>query len=857
MGLTLTRRTFLKATAVAGGMAVASRFLYGGLETLAVQGTRPSSEPEEEWVPTTCWIGKQDCGMVARRINGRVVKLEGHPAHPLNRGTLCPKGQAQITALYDPHRVTTPLIRTNPKGEPGQFRPASWEEALDLVAQKIKEARAKNPKRVVWQKGRSKSGALYDTAFANALGAEKLHHGAFCSDAGYRACEYTIGLNGVLHPDFRYCRYLLAWGWNITSAGGNKLCFITFPQQFLRAREQGMKVILIDPRLRPAGPHVDEWLPIRPGTDLVFILGLCNLLIQQGTVDRDYLTRYTNAPFLVQEDGYFFRVEGKEQVWDARTGRPQPYDREGVEPVLEGVFTWEGHTLKTAFQAFKEEVVQYPPERVEQTCGISADQVRRIAREMGEEARIGATLTIKGKPIPYRPVAIHTYHFSQQELGFQTVRGMLLLMMLLGSIGAVGGQRSDFTWKVHGNFKALDEVEIKDPPYNIWLKNSKFFPINSNNSAVVALVLRDPQRWGVQELPEVMIIHMSNSLLAFGSTPDILEGFKRIPFIVVLDPWLSRTADYLADVVLPVATLEKWEGPFSPNDGYEEALALRIPVMEPMGESRGEIDIYLDLAERVGVLYGEGGYLDQINKALGLKDPYQLPLDRKPTVREIFDRWAKSQGIQEGVRYFERNGVFLKGPIPVEKQYGYAQDPPFGGIRHRFYGESLLRYRDQMRAKGVEEIFWRDYTPLPRWRPPTMESSPSRYDLYLVSFKEIENKQSRSSHFPLLAELVPEQRLHIHPETARARGLKDGDWAWVESHNAVTGETRRVKVRVMYTEGIRPDVVGLPHHFGEVARHPWAKGQGPSSSSLFFTGPGYLSNTADQSFHVKVRVYKA
>jgi anaerobic selenocysteine-containing dehydrogenase len=69
-------------------------------------------------------------------------------------------------------------------------------------------------------------------------GATKLHHGAFCSDAGYRACEYTIGFSGVLHPDFKHCRYLLAWGWNLTEAGGNQLCQITWPRQLLEAKEE-------------------------------------------------------------------------------------------------------------------------------------------------------------------------------------------------------------------------------------------------------------------------------------------------------------------------------------------------------------------------------------------------------------------------------------------------------------------------------------------------------------------------------------------------------------------------------------------------------------------------------------------
>jgi anaerobic selenocysteine-containing dehydrogenase len=286
-------------------------------------------------------------------------------------------------------------------------------------------------------------------------------------------------------------------------------------------------------------------------------------------------------------------------------------------------------------------------------------------------------------------------------------------------------------------------------------------------------------------------------------------------------------------------------------------VAVRVPPAAPLGQSRGEIEIYLDLCERVGVLYGPGGYLDHLNEALHLKEPYRLPLDRKPTVREIFDRWAKAEGIAEGVAYFERHGVKGKGTIPARAYYGTAADPPFDGIRHRLYGESLLRYRHQMQARGVAELYWRDYTPLPTWRRPTMDGSPPAYDLYLISYKLIEFKQSRASQIPLLAELAPRQWVEIHPATARARGIADGDEVWVESHHALTGETRRVKAVARYRQGIRPDVVGMPHHFGEVARHPWAAGQGPTPNVLFFTGEGYVSNTQDQAFHVKVRVYRA
>ncbi|HLG08897.1 MAG TPA: molybdopterin-dependent oxidoreductase [Gaiellaceae bacterium] len=860
-----SRKTFLVgAGAGAGTLVGASHLVSPGRG--AGQSAAPA--PVEEWVPTACWIGKQDCGMLARRIDGRVVKFEGHPAHPRNLGTLCPKGMAQIISVYDPNRVKAPLVRTNAKGQTGEWRQVSWDEALDRVARKIKEVSSDDPGLILWQKGRSKTKEFYDTAFVKALGATKLGHGAYCSDAGYRACEFTVGVEGVLHPDFRHTRYLLSWGWNITNAGGNKLCWITWNRQLLEARERGVKVVVIDPRLRGAGPFADEWLPIRPATDLALALALARELVRQGYVDREYLRRFTNAPFLVQEDGFFLRAGDKEQVWDTATNSAVPFDA-AKKPALVGEYTVGGEKVKPAFQLFTEHLDTYTPDWAAEVTGLPAEKIRAVAEELGRNAMIGATIEVEGVSLPYRPVSAMAYHMCQQELGFEAIRAMVMVFMLLGAVGAVGGQSIDLGgWKVEAEkFDKWGEVEIGDPPYNFYLKDSKFFPINTGSPSIVAKVMEDPKRYGVEKLPEMVILHMHNPL---GAVPDrklISSMYAKIPFVVDINAWLSETADYYADVVLPAATVEKYEGPLGATDQYVDAVALRVPAMKPLFESRGEIDIYLDLTEKAGLLYGEEGYLEQINEALKLvevdeetgevtRGPYALPLDRKPKVRQIFDRWAKSQGIEGGVAYFEKHGVYVKGPIEAAKYFGFAMDPPFGGLVHRLYGEPLLRYQEEMKAKGAAEIYWQDYTPFPTWRVPTMDRSPSEYDLYLISYKLIEHKQSRSSFIPLLAEIARRQELSINPKTAKERGIDDGDEVWVESHNAVTGETRKVEVQARYTETIRPDTVGMAHHFGTWT-HPEAEGQGPSPNEIFFSGEGYVANTADQSFHVKVRVFKA
>ncbi|GIU92756.1 MAG: molybdopterin oxidoreductase molybdopterin-binding subunit [Acidimicrobiia bacterium] len=852
----VTRRSFLKGSAAVGGGVLASDFLFGGLETLRkTNKVLLADQLTEDYVHTTCWIGKQDCGMRVRRIDGRPVKLEGLAGHPRNDGTLCPKGQAQIISFYDPNRVKTPLIRTNAKGEPGAWRRASWDEALDLVATKVKEVLEEDPKLVLWQKGRSKAKDFYDDAFVKALGCSKLGHGAYCSDTGYRAVEYTVGLHGVLHPDLLNAQYVLSWGWNITNAGGNKFCWITWPRQMLDAMENGLKIVHIDPRLRPAGPFADRWVPIRPATDLAFALALIHELIAQGYVDRPYLTTYTNAPYLVGPDGLFLRdEEDTPLVWDETTRRAVPVGT-ADSPALEGTYTVDGAEAKTAFELLKEHVASYTPEWASEICGIEAEQIRRIATEFGEHARIGSTVVVDGVEVPYRPVGIMAYHMAQQELGFQALRAMCIVPMLVGAWGAVGGQTADFTWKVDKNYAAFEELKVEEPPYDFTLKNSKFFPINSGFPGIVAKVMQDPERYEVDKLPKVMILHHVNPVVSFASQPDFLEAYKKLEFVAAITPWMSETADLFADVVLPCATIEKYEGPISATDGYIDAVTLRLPPMEPLLESRGEIDIYMDLSERIGVLYGEGGYLSVVNEGLGLTETeFALSLEEKPTVREIFDRWSKAQGL-EGISYFEQNGVLVKGAISPTKRYGYVTDPPFGGAVHRLYGESLLKAQRMQQEMGADLIYWQDYTPLPTWREPTMWSSPADYEFTLITYKLVEHKQSRTTTVPLLAELSGPQRLEMNATVGRAKGFEDGDEVVVESHNALTGETRRLKTRIRLIEGIRPDVVGMPHHFG-MWSHPSSQGLGPTPNEIFYTGEGYMGATADASFHVRVRVFK-
>ena len=129
----LSRRNFLRlsgATAAAAGLASV------GVNTALASGVTPGTLTYDKLVPTMCEQCVWRCGLYAKIKDGKVVKLDGNPNNPHSNGKLCARGQSGIMTTYDPDRITTPLIRVGARGE-GKFRRASWDEALDLVAQNM------------------------------------------------------------------------------------------------------------------------------------------------------------------------------------------------------------------------------------------------------------------------------------------------------------------------------------------------------------------------------------------------------------------------------------------------------------------------------------------------------------------------------------------------------------------------------------------------------------------------------------------------------------------------------------------------------------------------------------------------
>ncbi len=232
------------------------------------------------------------CALRITVQDGVAIKVAGDPEHPHTAGVLCTKVSRYTERSYHPDRVLTPLLRTGPKGR-GQFKPISWNEALDLIAIKLKAIAARDPQAIVPYSYAGTMGLVQGEGMAgrffNKLGASRLHR-SICSMAGGEALAATYGAKVGMHVEhFVESRLIIIWGSNsITS----NLHFWAHAQAAKRARA---KLICIDPRRTETAEKCHEHLALLPGTDAALALALMNELIRTDALDHDYIERHVQG----------------------------------------------------------------------------------------------------------------------------------------------------------------------------------------------------------------------------------------------------------------------------------------------------------------------------------------------------------------------------------------------------------------------------------------------------------------------------------------------------------------------------------------------------------------------------------
>lgn len=280
---TISRRDFLRLAGTAATAAAAQAVLPD--QARAAGAAKP---PQWESKFGVCDMCFNRCGLIARVEKGVIKKLDPNPKFAKSRGMLCARGNAGVDQVYDPERVKAPMLRTGKRGE-GKWRQIGWDEALALCAEKMGEiAKAHTRCGMLFSAG-ADTQSQFVNRFAEAYGSYNVtSHESLCLLSGSRAFVDTYG--DVPQPDVRNSRYVIL-------AGANRFEALVTPDSMdlMTIMREGAKVVVLDPRYTKSAALASEWHPIRPGTDMAFMLALAHVIIREKLYDQDFVARRTSG----------------------------------------------------------------------------------------------------------------------------------------------------------------------------------------------------------------------------------------------------------------------------------------------------------------------------------------------------------------------------------------------------------------------------------------------------------------------------------------------------------------------------------------------------------------------------------
>lgn len=649
--MNITRRQFLKAASVLGGLALLRPAWEMAADLTGVQAQ--STTGKVSWVPSICNFCSSFCdiNVAVKEVGGvkRAVKIEGNPNSPLNRGKICARGQAGLGQLYDPDRLKQPLIRVegSKRGE-WNFRAATWDEAYEYIAEKLKKI---NPWEISMVGGWTAcvSYMHFSLPFVGALQipniiASPLQH---CVTAGHLGTDLVTGnfnVHDEILADFENARYILFSMNNASVAAISTARAVRFGQ----AKKNGARVVCLDPRLSELAAKADEWLPIKPGTDMVFFLAMLHTLLREELYEAEFLTRHTNAPFLtyrdkagvvqlaadIDENGRPTAYYIYDEISDEIVAVP-PYtntneyalDGRRIIPALRspGNLNWSSNPAQTAFDFFFEQTEAYTPEWAAAITDIPAETIERIALEFGHA----------------RPALVDPGWMGARYQHLISMRRLqAIIQTLVGGIDRPGGwlMSGEYRHKAEANWERIQHGE--PPPENVAALPGMQFA-----NALIGL-FANPEAWEhgkpafsfawaaeqqangkmgamLPAMADTGLLEAVRGELNYNGEPYRMKAFilnaanpirhyfpaKRweeilshdnVELVAAIDVLPSDTTAY-ADVILPNHTyLERYEPLLYPlGPGPDLAFTTRLRAVDPLYDTRDAVDIFFAIAERM------------------------------------------------------------------------------------------------------------------------------------------------------------------------------------------------------------------------------------------------------------------
>ncbi len=664
----------------------------------------------EKIVPTVCGMCGPDagCGIYAHVVDGKFVAVEGMKESPINLGKLCPKAYAAMQWVYSPDRLKTPLKRIGKRGE-GKFGAISWDDAIAYIADKLSEQKQRfGPESlaILSPARRNYSFMLY--RFLMAHGSPNYGHSGICAMQRDFGFLHTIGHFRPI-PDYENADLILIWGkqpiYSIASKGGIR--------NFVVAKERGARIISIKPSIEPDAAKSDIWVPIRPGTDAALALAMLHVVIKENLYDQDFVAKWCYG-----------------------------------------------------FDEFKEHVETFSPAWGEKISGVSAELIKKVARQYATTKAAAIDL---GNGVEHAPSAC------------DAIRAIAILMAITGHLDRKGGN----LFFVGGHMPALNPAELKErmtPELRKKLVGPEF-PIQFQPFAegltsayfrvIESVLTRKPYQ------VKTIIAPGTQPIVSTRGSKKTIQALMEVDFFITID--VMKTAEFnYADIVMPVASSYETEFPFEKTPNW---IGARRKVIEPLGPYKSMHEFWIDLGVEMG--YKSDFWDGDPGRCMDyLLEPFEMNFDELKTY-------------PHGIHF----------PSPPAEYEKYEQI--FSKKSFRFSNDPFL---PQQKVALKNTSFEKEgFSAFPEWvePPESLTATPDllvKYPLLLSDYhtSKVYNA-SWLRNIPLLREIDAYPYLHINTQTAAERGIEDGDDIFVESPHG------NMVLKAKVIPGIRPDTVMALH----------------------------------------------
>lgn len=594
----MSRRTFIKSTG-----AVAATAALGGVGLIAGEADVAEGAPIDltnaKTYTAQCAMECLHHSLKAYVVDGKIVKVEQN-TDGSDETKCCLRGISRTQWVNHKDRLTSPMLRTGPKGS-GEFKKISWDEAVQIFAEKINETKAElGNQGIICVGGSGNFGMLTGsawTAFFRYLGGTTEIYSQLCCQSVTIAGGQIIGSRSKnIRDTVPQCKYMMCWGTNVA------LTNQSYYKLILEAQANGGKTVTIDPRFSETAAKSDEYYPILPGTDTALALGILKVIIEENLYDAEFLKAHTSVPFLVD------RTTGDQVLEDSEDPLSYlVYDGEKIvrhdattNPVLSVAGTDLASKYVTVFDLIYEQAKKWTPEAVEEETRTPAHAVTRIAHDLAAAETAMIYQNMGG--------------FQRAEYGVLATAAQYYLLLYTGNFGRPGtGVYSDGGAAGYLNFGT---------PFSSPNPQGDFGRIVAPEFGKAILEDR-PNKIGF------LLIHTTSILTQYPNTNACRKALEKIPFVVKVDNLMTSDC-YYADLILPCATVFEEEN-FTLSI-RNNTIQISEKAVEPPGEAKSDLDIVKMLANHFG--FGDAfketpeQLIDRILEPLGLT--YQSLKDSGP-----------------------------------------------------------------------------------------------------------------------------------------------------------------------------------------------------------------------------------